>query len=333
MPPGYLITTKKRKDDTIDVTTEDSIAHHHDVVALDCEMVKTAQGVLELARLTLIDAHGSVLLDELVKPHEVITDYLTQYSGITPAMLEHVTTRCHDVRQRVMSLIDADTVVVMHSGENDLHALKLVHCKVVDTAVLYSRGGVTNTASAKTCSKISLQTLAHVYLNRKIQQQGGHDSVEDATTALDLALLRVRLGPSAAVIFDGSTKKKKKKRKVDARRALVDVLSVDVGAVCCVMSPDVGSLSLVLGGSSSGVAYGGRQSRDAPTMKKEANKNDFVAMLVDSCIDDCYAGDESIVTKGMMQIRVMRRCTGTPTTTGLGGDPGIVVECCCCCCW
>ena len=35
------------------------------------------------------------------------------------------------------SIIDADTVVLGHGLENDLKALRMVHTRVVDTAVLF----------------------------------------------------------------------------------------------------------------------------------------------------------------------------------------------------
>ena len=48
-----------------------------EVVAVDCEMCKTAGDVFELTRISLVSWDGKVLLDQLVKPDNPITDYLT----------------------------------------------------------------------------------------------------------------------------------------------------------------------------------------------------------------------------------------------------------------
>lgn len=52
------------------------------VVSLDCEMVKCGDES-ELARISIINYNGHVLMDEYVRPKKYITNYLTWVSGIT----------------------------------------------------------------------------------------------------------------------------------------------------------------------------------------------------------------------------------------------------------
>lgn len=87
-----------------------------------------------------------------------------------------------------MNLVHKETVLVGHSLENDLMALKISHGLVIDTAVLYKhpRGG---------SHKSALRILAKRFLYREIQQSGnGHDSIEDARATLELALLKIKHG-------------------------------------------------------------------------------------------------------------------------------------------
>jgi RNA exonuclease 1 len=95
-----------------------------------------------------------------------------------------------NIQEEFTRLVHRETVVVGHSLENDLSALKISHDLVIDTAVLYGRrdirGGV---------YKVALRVLAHTFLQWEIQKsKQGHDSVEDAHTALELALRKIKYG-------------------------------------------------------------------------------------------------------------------------------------------
>lgn len=160
-----------------------------EMVAVDCEMCYTKEG-LELTRVSMVSSQGEVLLDKLVKPENPITNYNTLYSGITAAMMADVTTTLADVQEEILKLVHAETILVGHSVENDLIALKILHPLVIDTALLYhhpTRGHM---------YKPALRMLTGRYLKRRIQgDKAGHDSVEDARAAMDLALLKISKGP------------------------------------------------------------------------------------------------------------------------------------------
>ena len=143
------------------------------LVAVDCEMVLTASGAHELARVTAVGADGAVLLDALVKPRAAVVDHLTRHSGITAAMLAPVETRLEQVQCWFLGTVGStETVLVGHSLENDLAALKIVHPTVCDTATLFS-------SHRGPAFKPALRHLATEFLGRTIQSSSeGHCSAE-----------------------------------------------------------------------------------------------------------------------------------------------------------
>ena len=113
----------------------------------------------ELTRVCVIDyTSGIVVYDQLVKPPKPITDYLTRYapsnifliilftcrrwSGITAEALAPITTTLPQVQSRILQLLSptsttTPTILLGHSLESDLKALKLCHPRCIDTALIY----------------------------------------------------------------------------------------------------------------------------------------------------------------------------------------------------
>ncbi|PVF98588.1 hypothetical protein CPB86DRAFT_774753 [Serendipita vermifera] len=160
------------------------------VLALDCEMCITSAGK-ELTHICIIDyATDTKLYDELVLPSAPITDYLTRYSGITPDSLSSTKTTLADVHTFLSSLLTPTTILLGHSLESDLKAMKVAHGRCLDTSVLFHhpRGRPL---------KPGLKWLMKKWVGKDIQNrgEGGHDPEEDARACIDLMKLKVQNGP------------------------------------------------------------------------------------------------------------------------------------------
>ncbi|KAM9725060.1 RNA exonuclease 5 isoform 2-T3 [Dama dama] len=164
-----------------------SVTDNSPLFGLDCEMCLTSKG-RELTRISLVAEGGSCVMDELVKPDNKIVDYLTSFSGITKKILNPVTTKLKDVQRQLKMLLPPDAVLVGHSLDLDLRALKMIHPYVIDTSLLYVRGHG---------RRFKLKFLAKAILGKDIQcpDRLGHDATEDARTTLELARYFLKYGP------------------------------------------------------------------------------------------------------------------------------------------
>lgn len=158
---------------------------HAGIFALDCEMSYTTHG-LELTRVTVVDTDLNVVYDTFVKPDHEIVDYNTMFSGVTEADLVNTKVRLCDVQTVLLSMFSTETILIGHSLESDLLALKFIHGNVVDTSVLFphERG---------LPYKRSLRSLISQYLSRMIQTQiDGHSSIEDARACMQLVTWKMQ---------------------------------------------------------------------------------------------------------------------------------------------
>ncbi|RKF58909.1 putative exonuclease [Erysiphe neolycopersici] len=165
-----------------------------EVLAIDCEMCLTGESEFSLTRISVVGWDGSVVLDELVRPEKPIINYLTQYSGITEEKLKNVDTTLADIQKKLVKLLHPRSILIGHSLNSDLTALKLTHPYIIDTVIIYPhpRGPPL---------RCSLKWLAQRFLSREIQKGGGtigsgagHDSIEDAKTCIDLVRQKCEKG-------------------------------------------------------------------------------------------------------------------------------------------
>lgn len=158
---------------------------------IDCEMGYTSFGV-ELIRVTIVDWRTrNPVLDRTVYPYGEVVDLNTRFSGVHSLKdgliasdgTKYDTISFKEARELVFKYVSSSTIIIGHGLENDLIALRLLHSRVVDTALRYP--------TFKPIYRVSLKQLAFKYLSREIQS-GGHDSSEDAIAAMDVVLVDIR---------------------------------------------------------------------------------------------------------------------------------------------
>ena len=104
-------------------------------------MCLTSIGKLELTKVCVVDSDLNEVYHSFVKPRNPIVNYLTRYSGITPALLQDVETRIEDVQNALKKLLPSDAIWIGQSLNGDLNALQMMHPYVIDTSVIYNITG------------------------------------------------------------------------------------------------------------------------------------------------------------------------------------------------
>jgi RNA exonuclease 1 len=107
------------------------------IYALDCEICYTIYG-LELIRVIVVASDGHLIYNSMVRPENYVIDYNTRFSGITALDLsKHATESLWDVQNDLLELINADTILVGHTLENEPCVPCIIHGTVIDTSVMF----------------------------------------------------------------------------------------------------------------------------------------------------------------------------------------------------
>ena len=151
-------------------------------IAMDCEMCETTdpksgkKDYRALCRISVVDAEtDDVLLDSLVKPEWPVTDYRSHINGITKEHLEGVEFTLRHAQEFMLALCSEETIVMGHSVNNDLAAIRMEHYCVVDSACLFK-------AADCDTATVGLKDLSMHVMKKPMPNV--HDSVNDSRVAL-----------------------------------------------------------------------------------------------------------------------------------------------------
>ncbi|SPP76109.1 RNA exonuclease 4 isoform X2 [Drosophila guanche] len=163
-------------------TRQRKMAQRNRYLAMDCEMVGVGHNGQEdmLARVSIVNSAGHVLLDKHVKPRHPVTDYRTSVSGIRPHDIENAEDFA-TVQNEVVKMIHGK-ILVGHALRNDLAVLNIKHPfeQIRDTSRYKPLCKLVSNGHTP-----SLKRLTMAVLGQEIQT-GEHNSVEDARSAMGI---------------------------------------------------------------------------------------------------------------------------------------------------
>eukprot|EP00854_Cymbomonas_tetramitiformis_P010428 gene10428-12333_t len=172
-----------------------------------------------------------ILIDEYVRPVSQVINFRTSVTGVTQKLVNSAAWTASQAQSEVLRIVHAEDILIGHSLNNDLKALKIQHQRVVDSSLLFTsqdawtsltrsprlrdlvralfaaeegdgRGGHIQSAGIQVPRQVGCEDQSDVDLQREAAAFQGddaaHDSVQDACWAL-----RVVLGAVANVAQEG----------------------------------------------------------------------------------------------------------------------------------
>jgi len=162
-------------------SSHDAPGHY---LAVDCEMVGIGYGGAQdsLARVSIVNFYGAVMLDTFVRQSEPVTDYRTQFSGVRRQDVESTSARTFsDVQNEVISLVNG-RMLIGHTLDHDLAVLRLSHPRSLQHDVKDNPAWRRKYPGIR---RHKLKNLVRDELGASIQG-GEHDSATDARAAMAL---------------------------------------------------------------------------------------------------------------------------------------------------
>ena len=188
-------------------------------VVLDCEMAGVAGGANEAVSICAVDyLTGAVLLNKLVCPTGKVISWRSGTHGITKVAISAAVASgealagWEGARQEVWKLIDDSTILVGHALQHDLDVLRIIHHRVVDSAILAQN-------AVGSIRQWGLHALCTQLLHKEIREndRGLHDCLEDVLATREVALLCTR--DKERLRHWAEVAKADEERKVNERKA------------------------------------------------------------------------------------------------------------------
>lgn len=167
-------------------------------VVVDCEMAETSDGSDELVSLYVMDfLTGETLIDSLVIPSRPIIDWRAKIHGIDATIMREAAAHENALhgwaaaRKELWKHVDENTILIGQSILFDFEALRLIHMRVVDSAILATEAVFNKTGKKyrKPRRRWGLQELCEKFLGIQIRNGDGiHSNMEDVLAAREVVL-------------------------------------------------------------------------------------------------------------------------------------------------